>query len=967
MKQTNFFNISVPELGDRPDITQVSNAISNLEDALAGTMEYMNASVNNKVLTLTSATRKTKRTGYHTGLTCVFTSGVKIDIGGITSVIVDNLPAKPAELKFIIDADDSAIVVFDGTRFAFKHAPMPRSNAIDSSSEHFIATSRAVKTLNDNKAEKTVQVVAGNGLTGGGDLTSNKTINVVSADAGIVVNADNIKLNVVNAINSTDAIRPATANAVKTAYDKGVEGLNKANEAVSLANSNNTAMDNKKVNRSGDTMTGQLKFSHADAIRLNNQHFILSRDTYTGVSNSTGSPIAQFNEDRTTNFHGVVKISNGTVYHTGNKPSKTDVGLSNVNNWTATSSTSDSATDKYATAGAVKQAYDRASSALTEADKKVNKAGDTMTGRLVAKELQISGTEPGLMNSVGGNLIRNSSSDANITVVGNIKGKTIIDSLSNPTVRVGSTTTEQTIYHTGNKPSKADVGLGSVSDFPVTSSVSDSSNSKYATAGAVKQAYDRASSGINEANTKVSKSGDTMTGALNMGVNNVVFQADDSGDINFNNANGTQKAKVYTSGTSEGLILVGGATGSGNLTIKSGGNGVFTGTATATKFLGPLQGNADTATSSTKLTTARQINGTNFDGTANITTANWGTARNITVGNTTKSVNGSGNVSFSASEIGYTPLKTLTEQVDSGFYFGQIRSGNTAGAPTSGSQAFILKGDTGTNSYEGALVWGYTNNVFSLGQKSSGGSWEWKRVYHEGFKPTASDVGAVSKAGDTMTGDLFLKKGSPIIRLNDSRSTTANTGYIGFGSAVDTLQIVNSAKSAVLNISDTFSFNKGLSVGGGATFSADVYFSQCGNMRIGGASGWFGITNTANSAWVHKFNSDGSYVATGNITAYSDIKLKEDLEVIPDALNKIGKLNGYTYTRKDSGERQAGVVAQEVQAVLPEVITSNKDEKGEETLSVAYGNMVGLLIEGIKELKKENNELRALLREKGVI
>ena len=68
----------------------------------------------------------------------------------------------------------------------------------------------------------------------------------------------------------------------------------------------------------------------------------------------------------------------------------------------------------------------------------------------------------------------------------------------------------------------------------------------------------------------------------------------------------------------------------------------------APSFSGKLIGNSDTAT---KLATARSINGTNFDGSANITTANWGTARNITIGKTAKSVNGSANVSWSASEI----------------------------------------------------------------------------------------------------------------------------------------------------------------------------------------------------------------------------------------------------------------------------------------------------------------------------
>lgn len=87
--------------------------------------------------------------------------------------------------------------------------------------------------------------------------------------------------------------------------------------------------------------------------------------------------------------------------------------------------------------------------------------------------------------------------------------------------------------------------------------------------------------------------------------------------------------------------------------LDPNGNTLFPKTVTANSIVasnltGSLQGNS---TSSTKLQTPRSINGTNFDGSANITTANWGTARNITIGKTAKSVNGSANVSWSASEI----------------------------------------------------------------------------------------------------------------------------------------------------------------------------------------------------------------------------------------------------------------------------------------------------------------------------
>lgn len=78
--------------------------------------------------------------------------------------------------------------------------------------------------------------------------------------------------------------------------------------------------------------------------------------------------------------------------------------------------------------------------------------------------------------------------------------------------------------------------------------------------------------------------------------------------------------------------------------LDESGNASFDGVVSAYSFSG-------NSTSSTKLQTPRSINGTNFDGSANITTANWGTARNITIGKTAKSVNGSANVSWSASEI----------------------------------------------------------------------------------------------------------------------------------------------------------------------------------------------------------------------------------------------------------------------------------------------------------------------------
>lgn len=119
--------------------------------------------------------------------------------------------------------------------------------------------------------------------------------------------------------------------------------------------------------------------------------------------------------------------------------------------------------------------------------------------------------------------------------------------------------------------------------------------------------------------------------------------------------------------------------------------------------------------------------------------------------------------------------------------------------------------------------------------------------------------------------------------------------------------------------------------------------------------GSMGFLNS-NGNWSLINDNSGNTTSTGNVTAYSDIRLKKDIELIPDALDKVCALRGVTYERIDSGERQTGVIAQEVQAVLPEAVMVGADEDA--TLSVAYGNLVGLLIEAIKELKAEVDVLK---------
>lgn len=85
------------------------------------------------------------------------------------------------------------------------------------------------------KADANIQIAAGAGLTGGGDISENRTMNVVSADDGITVNADNIKLNIVNDLTTSSATRPLSATQGKKLQDEK-EALRYDNEAIDLDN-----------------------------------------------------------------------------------------------------------------------------------------------------------------------------------------------------------------------------------------------------------------------------------------------------------------------------------------------------------------------------------------------------------------------------------------------------------------------------------------------------------------------------------------------------------------------------------------------------------------------------------------------------------------------------------------------------------------------------------------------------------
>jgi hypothetical protein len=113
----------------------------------------------------------------------------------------------------------------------------------------------------------------------------------------------------------------------------------------------------------------------------------------------------------------------------------------------------------------------------------------------------------------------------------------------------------------------------------------------------------------------------------------------------------------------------------------------------------------------------------------------------------------------------------------------------------------------------------------------------------------------------------------------------------------------------------------------------------------------FYVLNQSGSA-VIQTDQSGNFTATANVTAYSDERLKSDIRTLPAALDTVDQLRGVSFVK--DGKANIGVIAQEVQKVLPQLVHEGADGY----LSVAYGNLVGVLIEAVKELRAEVNALK---------
>ena len=247
------------------------------------------------------------------------------------------------------------------------------------------------------------------------------------------------------------------------------------------------------------------------------------------------------------------------------------------------------------------------------------------------------------------------------------------------------------------------------------------------------------------------------------------------------------------------------------------------------------------------------------------------------------------------------------------------------------------------------------------------------------FVPDSGDLTVESGVQD---GDILFKGndgGSTITALTLDMSEQGNAtfnknvifgdnGKALFGAGTD-LAIFSDGTDGKIEASGTLILDADgttISLRDGGTENSQIGLDSAGLVMtvVGSDKDFFISGNDGGSAITGvrvDFSDAGAIICNGNITAFgntSDIKLKENIEVISDALDKVKQLKGITFNYKKDGKRSTGLIAQDLEKVLPEAIyeTIDADINGDpedKHLAIRYGNTVGLLVEAIKEQQEQ--------------
>jgi hypothetical protein len=430
--------------------------------------------------------------------------------------------------------------------------------------------------------------------------------------------------------------------------------------------------------------------------------------------------------------------------------------------------------------------------------------------------------------------------------------------------------------------------------------------------------------------------------------------------------NGTLTMAVSGTGLSGSASFTADQAGASSFTVTSNATNANTastivardasGNFSAGTITAALSGNATTATTASAttatLTRGSYLTGSNFNGSSPTT---W--AVDATSANTASKVvarDGSGNFSagtITATLSGNASTATSAGNADTtdGYHVSTTATAaNTI--PVRDGNGYLnlgwintISGDAGTTAIDRVYASndGYIRyytpanfrqvlDVPTRGGSGASGTWGINVTGSSGSctgnAATASNTSSISNA----TGSSFTWTGIQQFQANQNTATGSNPP----------LQAFSSSGGAIM------SFHRG------GAYAINMGLDSDNVFRIGG---WSASANRL------QMDMSGNLTMAGNVTAYSDERLKKDWEEVkPNFVDQLANVKSGTYTRIDSDERQAGVSAQSLQELLPETVAAGNDGM----LSVAYGNAAMVaVVELAKEVRKLKEELRALKSE----
>lgn len=377
---------------------------------------------------------------------------------------------------------------------------------------------------------------------------------------------------------------------------------------------------------------------------------------------------------------------------------------------------------------------------------------------------------------------------------------------------------------------------------------------------------------------------------------------------------------------------------------------------------------ATLATTANELTNSKTLWGQSFNGSSNVSGALSGvsglTGTNAyTIGSSSgritlagaggATVGETGSSTYFKSSANYRFYKEGSSSVSGRFNFGNLSTDRTYSFPNTGGTIALTSDIPASATIGNGTITvrqsGISDQTFSVNQ--SGNTLISLNDTDTVNVPGAGTITIVQPGLSDQTFGVNQTGNTTITLLNDNTTDNLNNGQINVnGSSSITASGTNATANQSANTTRTLSVNTSWL----NTQITDTAYGKSSSdsryLRLDSAAGAQTLLSTSTTTF------SGAIVSSGDITAFSDARLKSNVLPITNAINKVCELNGVTFERTDlnSNIRRAGLIAQDVEAVLPEVVQDH--ENGYKT--VAYGPLVGLLVEAIKELSAEVKQLK---------